>query len=345
MAPNNRKRKSDGASLADEASSPKRQVAAPAPSTGEKRKRGRPRKYPEGTIPKPTSGRGRGRPRKDPNAGPYPPRSSSYPSGRSRTWTRTRSYASCHAHSNRRTETPSKPKTPQEGKRPVGRPRKSLPNTPLNGTDSPSQRKSASADAKVAEDDTDGSGRSYWLMKAEPESRMERGVDVKFSIDDLRERKKPEPWDGVRNPAARNHMRQMKKGDLAFFYHSNCRVPGIAGIMEIVQEHSPDESALDPAHPYYDEKSTREDPKWDVVHVEFRRKFQNYVPLDELKSNAKSGGKLESFQVLKQPRLSVSRVSKKEWDFVLDLAKEDPESEQSAESSEDASAEDEESSE
>ncbi|KAK1142884.1 hypothetical protein N8T08_007318 [Aspergillus melleus] len=311
MAANNRKRKSDGASLAEEASSPKR-VAAP--STGEKRKRGRPRKYPEGTTPKPTSGRGRGRPRKDPNA-----------------------------------ETPSKPKTPQEGKRPVGRPRKSLPNTPLNGTDSPSQlhsRKSPSADAKAAEDETDSSGRSYWLMKAEPESRMERGVDVKFSIDDLRERKTPEPWDGVRNPAARNHIRQMKKGDLAFFYHSNCRVPGIAGIMEIVQEHSPDESALDPAHPYYDEKSTREDPKWDVVHVEFRRKFKNFVPLEGLKSNAKSGGGLEGFQVLKQPRLSVSRVSKKEWDFVLGLAKEDPESEQSAESSkEDVSAEDEDSSE
>ena len=83
-----------------------------------------------------------------------------------------------------------------------------------------------------------------------------------------------------------------------------------------------------------------------MVHVEFRRKFKNFVPLEDLKSNAKSGGGLEGFQVLKQPRLSVSRVSKKEWDFVLGLAKEDPESEQSAESSkEDASAEDEDSSE
>jgi predicted RNA-binding protein with PUA-like domain len=81
-------------------------------------------------------------------------------------------------------------------------------------------------------------------MKAEPESRIEKGVDVKFSIDDLHAAEKPEPWDGVRNPAARNHIRAMKKGDYAFFYHSNCKVPGVVGMMEIVQEHTPDGSSL-----------------------------------------------------------------------------------------------------
>lgn len=82
-----------------------------------------------------------------------------------------------------------------------------------------------------------------------------------------------------------------------------------------------------------------------MVHVEFRRKFKNFVPLTDLKSHATSGGQLANFQMLKQPRLSVSRVSKKEWDFVMSLAKEDPESEPSADSSkEDASAEDEDSS-
>ena len=68
---------------------------------------------------------------------------------------------------------------------------------------------------------------------------MEKGIDVKFSIDDLA-KVDIEGWDGVRNAVARNNMRQMMLGDLAFFYHSNCKKPGIAGIMEIVKEHSVD---------------------------------------------------------------------------------------------------------
>ncbi|GAB1217762.1 hypothetical protein ATERTT37_007003 [Aspergillus terreus] len=120
-------------------------------------------------------------------------------------------------------------------------------------------------------------------------------------------------------------MREMKKGDYAFFYHSNCKTPGVAGIMEIVQEHTPDESAFDPNHPYYDEKSTRENPKWEVVHVEFRRKFDNFVSLNDLKAHSQPGQPLENLQVLKQSRLSVSRVSKKEWKFILGLAKENEE--------------------
>ena len=77
---------------------------------------------------------------------------------------------------------------------------------------------------------------SFWLCKAEPDSRIEKGIDVKFSIDDLKNATEPEPWSGVRNYGARNHMMNMKKGELAFFYHSSCKVPGIVGIMEIVQE-------------------------------------------------------------------------------------------------------------
>ncbi|KKZ66407.1 hypothetical protein EMCG_07911 [[Emmonsia] crescens] len=164
--------------------------------------------------------------------------------------------------------------------------------------------------------------KSYWLMKAEPESRMEKGVDVKFSIDDLREATEPEPWD-EEHPIARNNMRSMKKGDLAFFYHSNCKVPGIAGIMEIVREHSIDESAFDPGHPYYDPKSNRENPKWEVVHVEFRRKFKNLITLAELKSFAKPGGPLENMQMTKQSRLSVSAVSGEEWRFIMGLVGEE----------------------
>jgi len=82
--------------------------------------------------------------------------------------------------------------------------------------------------------------QNYWLMKAEPNTRIEKGVDVKFSIDDLRAVTQPEPWEGVRNHAAKKNMMAMKEGELAFFYHSNCKVPGIAGVMEIVGESSAD---------------------------------------------------------------------------------------------------------
>lgn len=114
-------------------------------------------------------------------------------------------------------------------------------------------------------------------------------------------------------------MRAMKKGDYAFFYHSSCKVPGIVGQMEIVEEHSVDESAFDPAHPYYDEKSSRENPKWECVRVEFRRKFEQPVTLETLKSYALSGQPLENMQTLRQSRVSVSRVSPQEWNFIMGL--------------------------
>jgi len=78
---------------------------------------------------------------------------------------------------------------------------------------------------------------NYWLMKSEPDT---------FSITDLSERPfQTEPWDGVRNYQARNMMRdEMKLGDQVFFYHSNCQIPGIVGIMEIVKEGYADCSAF-----------------------------------------------------------------------------------------------------
>ena len=126
----------------------------------------------------------------------------------------------------------------------------------------------------------------------------------------------------------------MKKGDYAFFYHSNCKVPGIAGYMEIVREHSTDgllsillcklkltaaESAFDPAHPYYDEKSKRDNPKWSVVHVEFRHKFDHLITLNDLKSHA-ADGPLKDLQTLKQSRLSVSPVTPQQWEYIMKLA-------------------------
>ena len=79
------------------------------------------------------------------------------------------------------------------------------------------------------------------------------------------------------------------------------------------------ETAFDPEHPYYDEKSDRAKPKWCLVHVEFRQKFPEIIRLKELQKYAEPGGVLEKMQVLNQARLSVSKVTKKEWDFIMSL--------------------------
>ncbi|KKO98131.1 hypothetical protein THAR02_09760 [Trichoderma harzianum] len=173
-------------------------------------------------------------------------------------------------------------------------------------------------------------GEWYWLMKAEPETRFENGIDVRFSIDDLRAKEKPEGWDGIRAYAARNHMRNMNQGDKAFFYHSNCKEPGIAGIMEIVKEFSEDSkfypspflsrSARRPGTPYYDPQSSKDNVRWSLVHVEFRKKFAVPIGLKELRELGKPGGPLENMQMLKQGRLSVSRVSAEEWKALCEIA-------------------------
>lgn len=152
---------------------------------------------------------------------------------------------------------------------------------------------------------------NYWLMKSEP--------DV-FGIDDLaKARGKTDCWDGVRNYQARNMMRdQMRHGDLAFFYHSNCPEPGIVGIMKIEREGYPDHTAFDPNDPHFDPKSDPENPRWYMVDVRFLRKFTRTIPLAELKSHADS--KLKGMQLLRRGnRLSVMPVTKKQWNFILSL--------------------------
>ena len=150
---------------------------------------------------------------------------------------------------------------------------------------------------------------NYWLMKSEPSE---------FSIDDLAKNpSKTEAWDGVRNYQARNMLRdQMKKGDLALFYHSNCEVPGVAGIMEIACAGYPDPTAFDPEDPHYDPKSDPANPRWFLVDVKFRKKFRHVIPLAELRK-VKSLGKMQLLQ--KGNRLSVMPVTRKEWDTILDL--------------------------
>lgn len=151
--------------------------------------------------------------------------------------------------------------------------------------------------------------RNYWLMKSEPEA---------FSIDHLYQSKnKTTSWDGVRNYQARNMMRdQMKKGDLAFFYHSNANPPGIVGIMEVVKKSHPDITAFDPESKYYDPKSSPENPRWFLVDVQFKEKFDHMISLDALKQIPE----LENMQLLRKGnRLSIMPIAKDEWKIINNL--------------------------
>ncbi|KAF1847554.1 DUF55-domain-containing protein [Cucurbitaria berberidis CBS 394.84] len=172
--------------------------------------------------------------------------------------------------------------------------------------------------------DANGEQEVFWLLKAEPLPRYENGINVAFSIDDLATCTVPEPWSGVRNPQARNNMQAMRKGDLGFFYHSNAKPSGVVGILRVVEEAKVDESAFDPKDPYYDAKSDKDKPKWYCVGVEFVKKFDDVVDLHKIKSHAQSGGSLEGMQLVTNSRLSVSRVRREEWDFILGLAGEEP---------------------
>lgn len=154
---------------------------------------------------------------------------------------------------------------------------------------------------KVEEDTSPSSAkRQYWLMKAEPDSRLEKGIDVAFSIDHFeRAKDQTTSWDGVRNPEARSMMRdRMRLGDKVLFYHSNCKLPGIAGIAAIARQGYPDHTAWDPKHPYFDPKSTdRENPKWYMVDVKLERRLSHLVPLALLQQLA-AGGQEEKLDYL-----------------------------------------------
>jgi len=153
----------------------------------------------------------------------------------------------------------------------------------------------------------------YWLIKSEPES---------FSIDDLaRAPRKTTCWDGVRNYQARNMLRdEMKRGDLAFFYHSNSEPPGIVGIVEIVREGYPDHTAFDPDDHHFDAKSDPESPRWYMVDVKLVDKFERLLSLRELKEYA--GGQLAGFKLLARGnRLSVMPVSAPHWKFINSISK------------------------
>lgn len=150
---------------------------------------------------------------------------------------------------------------------------------------------------------------NYWLMKCEPDA---------YSIDDL-ERDKTCFWEGVRNYQARNFMRdQMKVGDLAFFYHSNAKPPGIVGLMRVVREGYPDFTAWEEGHKYFDPKASEDKPIWSMVDVAFVEKFPEMISLQELKEYPELA---DMWVLRKGQRLSIHPVEKKHFDFIMELTK------------------------
>jgi predicted RNA-binding protein with PUA-like domain len=146
-------------------------------------------------------------------------------------------------------------------------------------------------------------------MKSEPDE---------VSIDDLAAAPSQTlPWFGVRNYLARNYMRQMQVGDEAFFYHSSCPEPGIAGICEVVRLAFPDATQFDAKSPYYDPKATREAPRWFNVAVRFKAKTP-LIALPQLREQAA----LADMVVLRRGnRLSITPVTPAEWRAIVKLAK------------------------
>ena len=151
--------------------------------------------------------------------------------------------------------------------------------------------------------------RRYWLVKSEPES---------FSIDDLaRAPRQTTCWDGVRNYQARNYLREMAVGDHVLFYHSNADPPAVVGSAEVVRTAYPDDTQFDTRSHHYDAASTAGHPRWDMVDLKFREKFQASLPLDRLRREPR----LKGMELLRKgSRLSVQPVTEAEWRVIMKLA-------------------------
>tara|TARA_Y100001933_G_scaffold12258_1_gene10645 strand:+ start:370 stop:837 length:468 start_codon:yes stop_codon:yes gene_type:complete len=147
---------------------------------------------------------------------------------------------------------------------------------------------------------------SYWLMKSEPDA---------YSIETL-EKEKETIWDGIRNYQARNFMRKMEIGDKAFFYHSNCKPPGIVGLMEVVSKNIIDPTQFDQNSKYYDSKSYESNPRWDCVKVKFLSKSKKIISLEELRSLFNEE---ELLVVKKGNRLSILPVLEKSANLLISM--------------------------
>ena len=146
-----------------------------------------------------------------------------------------------------------------------------------------------------------------WLVKSEPNV---------YSIDDLKKDKKT-LWDAVRNYQARNFLKSMCVGDRCFIYHSNAKPPGIAGVAKVSKINIADPLQFDKKSHYYDEKATKENPRWFSPEVKFVKKFKELISLEQLREEKK----LKDMVILRKGnRLSVTEVSDKEFEHILKIA-------------------------
>ena len=151
----------------------------------------------------------------------------------------------------------------------------------------------------------------HWLMKTEPST---------FGLQTLAAApRRTTGWDGVRNYQVRNMMRdEMKKGDLAFLYHSSCAVPGIVATMKIVRAGYPDPTAFDRKDDHYDPDSDPADPRWYMVDVQLQKALARPVSLEELRAHANR--ELKGMALLRPGnRLSITPVEAAHWKFILAL--------------------------
>lgn len=147
---------------------------------------------------------------------------------------------------------------------------------------------------------------NYWLLKSEPQV---------YSIYDL-EKEQKTVWDGVRNYQARNFLRQMKKGDLCFFYHSKVTPPAIVGLTKVIKSNIADPTQFQPQSPYYDPNSTRDNPRWQTVEIEFVTIFAEIITLPSLKQQFNGD---ELLLVRRGNRLSVMPIGEKVAVKILDI--------------------------
>ncbi|KAJ3798955.1 DUF55-domain-containing protein [Lentinula aff. detonsa] len=186
-----------------------------------------------------------------------------------------------------------------------------------------------------------------WLLKAEPDSRIVKGKDVKFSVDDF-ESVKTSPWEGVRNYEARNLMKEMKRCSTIPIVRIQVRAVsfglllglfilaiGIAAFAEVSTEAYPDHTAWDSSHPYYDPKSDKSSPKWFMVDLTFKSRAKHFISLtllkyisehvddlpEELEYIGSEGAKaIKGMDLINRGRLSVQRIQKPAWDVIKLLA-------------------------
>ena len=147
----------------------------------------------------------------------------------------------------------------------------------------------------------------YWLLKSDPEE---------FTWQDLKESKnKSTCWDGVRNYQARNYLKEMKENDQAFFYHSVVDPQTIMGVVKIVREVYPDHTQFDPSNDHFDPKSTKEEPRWFMVDIQYLADFNPPITRNELKKMPR----LQDMILFKNSRLSVQPITKAQWDTIQNL--------------------------